>query len=719
MAELLNIVDEKGNVFTIPPEQRALAEAHGFSAATEDDLLRYDRKKELSGPLGATAALTGSAANQLTFGAFNPLLEKFAPEKAETLRQTQEANPTASAIGSVGGFMGGVASPVVKGVQAIGGKVLGATGSKALQYGAESMALSAPSVAANLVKNEDYQEAGEMLLASGGMGAAIGALVRSGELGSNKLKEYTSPYTGKLSRYFSDRVEQSINNLESRTAGLERGSASKYSDAQIKERLDYARKKGLLDIVKSSSTRAEIATELKKEAGKQIGAVIKQVDDQALPLFDGVAARESAEALLEKSGKFGYADKGSRNAAKGILADLKQLTQKKVGDQIEEITPSIGEVQALKGKFAGLAYDEVGRRLKSPAAKVHAEAERMLDEQIGNAIGKAAELMPEAKDTWLNAKREYDLAGDLEKWTRSLVKRGSNKPVRLSDLGAMGVGGLTHGLPGAIAGWVTSGVTHEFGNATSAKLLRMSVSGAESANAAIRAATKRALDNTPVDALRVSSLGLLRTLAGTDDSHDAAQQIQEQMAAAQASPQFMQNVLGGVSGGFSGVNPQAAMAAQQGTIQAVSKLLELAPKRDNASPFESTAGRYTDSQVSDFERQLLTALNPFSVLDDLAQGTLDPGSMQILQTIYPNLYSRMQTELLSEAAAEKREYTAAQKLNLSMFLGANVDSLGSAASIRSLQQSFQKKDKKGNFRGGAKTKTSEGLTTQSQRIEQR
>ena len=112
------------------------------------------------------------------------------------------------------------------------------------------------------------------------------------------------------------------------------------------------------------------------------------------------------------------------------------------------------------------------------------------------------------------------------------------------------------------------------------------------------------------------------------------------------------------------------------------------PKDTNpVNPFVKNQWQPNDSQLNKFERIASVVHDPFTVVEDLKNGSLTKDQVDALRNVYPKIYNRIQGKVMNHLAADKRgglNYQA--RLKLGMLFGVNADS--SLNNIPSKQQTF-------------------------------
>lgn len=122
--------------------------------------------------------------------------------------------------------------------------------------------------------------------------------------------------------------------------------------------------------------------------------------------------------------------------------------------------------------------------------------------------------------------------------------------------------------------------------------------------------------------------------------------------------------------GLSNIDPTLQEAIANTSMEATQFLQSKAPKNPfEGSMFQSKVKwRPSDAELSKFNRYLKAVDDPFSILADLEQGVLTSESVEAVKTIYPQIYTKIVTQVISEIA-NVQDIPFAKQLQLSMLLG--------------------------------------------------
>lgn len=125
------------------------------------------------------------------------------------------------------------------------------------------------------------------------------------------------------------------------------------------------------------------------------------------------------------------------------------------------------------------------------------------------------------------------------------------------------------------------------------------------------------------------------------------------------------------------VAPNVSSSLQMTAIRGNQFLSTKIPKPTTPRlPFD---GKWAPSrmQMIKFDRYYNIVHRPLSALSELKGGTVHPETVETLQTVYPQLYTEMKTELynsMSNAIAKKVDIPYQRRMAISMFLGQAIDS---------------------------------------------
>jgi hypothetical protein len=197
------------------------------------------------------------------------------------------------------------------------------------------------------------------------------------------------------------------------------------------------------------------------------------------------------------------------------------------------------------------------------------------------------------------------------------------------------------------------------------------------------------------DSGAVAMAALLAAIDGTKEKAKSRQEtftrIQEKLNDSVTQPAKTQHHTSLVASTIQdGGAPKAADAFTMKMTQALQYLHGEMPKALTPPSLVSHRPfKPSDRDMTKFERRVSTALDPFRVIDDLADGTLTREQVETVETIYPKLMGTIRMRVIQHLSENPKEYPYASRLKLSLLLGQELDPSLSPQSIQTLQAAFQ------------------------------
>lgn len=171
------------------------------------------------------------------------------------------------------------------------------------------------------------------------------------------------------------------------------------------------------------------------------------------------------------------------------------------------------------------------------------------------------------------------------------------------------------------------------------------------------------------------------------DDKDKTEKLDEKAKKLQGNEQGMIDI----GGGLGHYMPDHGQALAETSSRVVNYINANRPTGIKFAPLDEEMEPDT-AHVRDFQRGLLTAQNPLSILQHVKSGTLMPDDLQHLNAMYPEYYQHMKEAVMSamsEHLAKDGKIPYQLRQSLSLFLGETLDSSMSPQSIQSAQAVFQ------------------------------
>lgn len=215
------------------------------------------------------------------------------------------------------------------------------------------------------------------------------------------------------------------------------------------------------------------------------------------------------------------------------------------------------------------------------------------------------------------------------------------------------------------------------------------------------------------ETVKVASVGAVaRAFDAEGDRKDFMAKIRKTLYDSQGNPEKVQKKAGQwVNWTEKQGAPTVAMELSGQFNKALAYLQSEVPKQMNPNPFVKERWEPTDTELAAFERKASVVLNPFSVIDDLGNGSLTKDQLTALQTVYPSIYEKIRGGVVESLTTFDNTVPYPMRIKLSMLFGATLDQ--SLAQVPQLQQTFSAQPQSMNTRNLSLAKNTQ---TQTQRL---
>jgi hypothetical protein len=114
-------------------------------------------------------------------------------------------------------------------------------------------------------------------------------------------------------------------------------------------------------------------------------------------------------------------------------------------------------------------------------------------------------------------------------------------------------------------------------------------------------------------------------------------------------------------------------------------------KQLNVNPFLRKTFPSSDQEIYKFKKYLHAVQNPMSIVDDLERGALSTEAVEVMQFVYPELYSEVQSQVFNqlEKTGDKNEVEYPQRLQLGILMGMPTDMALLPQAIKGLQALYK------------------------------
>lgn len=187
----------------------------------------------------------------------------------------------------------------------------------------------------------------------------------------------------------------------------------------------------------------------------------------------------------------------------------------------------------------------------------------------------------------------------------------------------------------------------------------------------------------PVVGINTSDFGAKTTKKASEDAH--GQRVKEVLALAndpKALADRISNNIGDIGARHPGMVTSLTKVASNALNFLVSKHQGPPPSAFLAPNWSPSRG-----EISKFNRYLDIVQDPQRALKQVAEGGIAPETMDTMRNVFPELLEDYRQEILQKLA-EKPDLSYGQRVQLAMFLGADIDGTMTAKSIQGAQMTY-------------------------------
>jgi hypothetical protein len=222
----------------------------------------------------------------------------------------------------------------------------------------------------------------------------------------------------------------------------------------------------------------------------------------------------------------------------------------------------------------------------------------------------------------------------------------------------------------------------------------------------------------------VGSLNATARLLGesSKDRRESFDKIKSELEKVAVSPEIVVDNITRNSEGFSASAPNITQEFITKTATSLNYLNEQLPKPMNVStPFYQREWKPSDTDLAKFERKLSVVLDPFVLVDALADGSLTKDHVEAGIVNYPTFVNALKNRIFEEMSDKKHKMPYQTRLKMSLLMGYDIDGTTIPQNVAAYQNSFammpelQHNEPEMNQSGLNKLKPAEQNWTQSQK----
>lgn len=455
---------------------------------------------------------------------------------------------------------------------------------------------------------------------------------------------------------------------------------------------EVANKKGL-SAFSGNNKLFNSVKEFIKESGDDIGKTLDTASDVlaakgALPTKSKVAQR-IINKLDDFSNKFKDADGRVLKTSAPKVNRIKKIMKEFDEDLISKKTMTAQELNALKAKYQSLAkWNKLGGNIPINE-EINREISRALREEVLEVATTAGgEIGNRLKKNLLDYGSATEFAANFGKYIDT-ANKGNWINIKDMFLGGMfGEAGI--GIAAA----------NRFAKSDLKKRL-MILSNIEKSNQAvtkkINTGVSKFLKGETKPFIPAASRALLTSKLSRKEENgefkkkpktkqEAFKNIKTNVQELASNPDKVSEML--TIGNIEEAAPESANMAAVTIGNSIQFLNSKLPKDGRITGAFTRPYEPSTMEMAKFEKYLKAIENPLSVLDDLQSGIISRESIEAIQAVYPNLYNRIQENVLEKVAKDPEAITYQQRLTLGVVLDIPTDISLQPMVIKALQSHF-------------------------------
>lgn len=456
----------------------------------------------------------------------------------------------------------------------------------------------------------------------------------------------------------STKAAQGVINLE------ERGKTLLEERAALAGRIDKAAPKGLVDadnLIKSLDDYAQSlnTTEGKKVIGYQDAkTIVDIVTEKSLAAMESRGANASANLSLREA---------------------------------EEIRKAVGKF-AFPVNDHGMTY---------PLSDAASAAYAMIRQKIGSSADAASKLAGKGElgKQFLQTGKEIERNIFYTNFLKGVANRNiSNALISPFDIIAGAAATGATGATGILTGIATF-AKRQYGNLMGEKVLLGASSLLDSQTKRIRTGIDTMLGlakSEPTQrAAKLGSVNLLNDYfkdaseKGIKERHQMIDALSKQLAVLQADPSLATKMIASATKNLSEISDEipSTMAMKMG--DAFNYLSTQIPKPQiPVSPLNPKPFIPSDREIASFERKLHAVLDPYSIFEEINNGTVTREQIEAVKAVYPKIFESIQTQTLDRLADYGPKIPYEKRKKIGMLLETPMGIKAAPNTLKTLQQNF-------------------------------
>jgi len=573
--------------------------------------------------------------------------------------------------------------------------------------GVENLTQEVPKIITELALG-DTDAAAEHAKYAIGVGAAFGGVtgaIGKGYSGLSKLVSESkaatvaegAPAESWMTK-LKDLAEEYSFKIQAKNAGALKSNVSKIGAEGVVDSSRILSEAGLLNngVKNSEAVAADIATGLER-GWQQMDSAISGLDARAGEIKALAAEPEQLGVigkLEEMKDKFKYASDADKRK---IIDEAIDNFESDAGLIASSETP-LKELHNIRRSMDDkLAFNAADTK---PLTKLKEQIRNVYSGELNKFIDNVSTKLeqPELATAWKEGNKLYSAAADYRKFlTNEQNSFIGNRMFGLTDniAGAAGLMSVAAGNPAGLIGIAgKKALESSYGQTAIASLLyKFSQSGGENAGLLL---AQKALQHGESQMKRIpeilgskisvpiatsAPMYAVTRFLGSNSSPRSMQERQKQVddlamkvRELNSNPQKLTDKLAELSDPLNLGAPNVGLAYTRQMQELYQHIESIVPKnKKEINPFKKAVMKYTDTELTEFERRLAVIEDPYYVLEGIQNNTLTRGQVDTLKLIYPKIYVNLVKGVTEAANDQEKPIPYSRRLKLSLLLGEPID----------------------------------------------
>lgn len=172
------------------------------------------------------------------------------------------------------------------------------------------------------------------------------------------------------------------------------------------------------------------------------------------------------------------------------------------------------------------------------------------------------------------------------------------------------------------------------------------------------------------------------------DTKDTYKKNVTSLQNAGSNPEMLIDRVSDKMGLLNQIAPNVSQVTQQTLFKGLNFLLSKIPPTETATMFNQGFRFPSDLDMAEFNRYARAVNNPLTIIEDLKHGQLTSEAVEVLQNVYPSLYSQIRDQVV-DLVHENPNMSYQDRLQISTLLGVPVDDYTDGRFLLEMQNNYK------------------------------